>query len=65
MPGDEFGVIGIGKTIKIGAKVIQEKTNKGIIRVSQSDKDYAIASPTDIFITDGNLAVKVVKKVKK
>ncbi|MGK9368684.1 hypothetical protein ACSSWA_07270 [Melioribacter sp. Ez-97] len=61
--GDEFEVIGIGKEIKIGSKVIKEKTKKGIIRVDNVFPDYATAStPTGIIITEGDKGEKVVSR---
>jgi len=58
---DEFEVIGIGKTIMIGGKKIQEKTKKGFIRVTAVDKDYAVAQSTTVIVAEGDKAVKVVK----
>ncbi|MEG8948170.1 CsgG/HfaB family protein [Rosettibacter firmus] len=60
--GDEFEIIGVGKTIKIGSKVIEEKIKKGIIRVNEVSQDYATALPNGIDIVEGDKAVKIVKK---
>lgn len=61
--GDEFEVIGVGKEIKIGSKVIKEKTKKGIIRVDNVFPDYATASSTiGIIISEGDKGIKIVKK---
>lgn len=38
------------------------KTHK-IIQVAKSDKDYAVDSPTNLVIADGDLAVKIVNKL--
>lgn len=61
--GDEFEVIGLGKEIKIGPKIIREKSNKGVIRVNNIFPDYSTASSTTgIIITEGDKGIKIVKK---
>jgi len=61
--GDEFEVLGFGKEIKIGTKVIREKNNKGIIRVNNVFPDYATASSNVVMnISEGDKGIKVVKK---
>lgn len=60
--GDEFEIIGIGKRIQIGSKIIEEKINKGIIRVNEILQEYATALPNDIIFSEGDKAIKIVKK---
>lgn len=61
--GDEFEIIGIGKTIKIGAKVIEEKIKKGTITVNSVENDYATATaPFDFSVSGGDKGVKVVRR---
>ena len=61
--GDVFEVVGIGKTVKIGSKVIEEKVQKGKITVNSVENDYATApAPFDFTVNDGDKGVKVVKK---
>lgn len=63
LEGDEFEVVGLGKEIKIGSKIIREKSNKGVIRVNNVFPDYATAtSSTGIVITEGDKGIKIVKK---
>ncbi|GEM_PF-5234978 len=60
--GDEFEIIGIGKTVMVGSKKIEQKVKKGIIKVDEVEKDYAAAPAEGIKMTEGDKAVKVVKK---
>lgn len=60
--GDEFEIIGIGKTIKIGSKVIEEKIKKGTIRVNEVSQDYSTALPTGIDFAEGDKAIKIIRK---
>lgn len=63
LEGDEFEVIGLGKEIKIGSKIIREKSNKGIIRVINVFPDYATAlTNAGIIIAEGDKGIKIVKK---
>ncbi len=60
--GDEFEIIGIGKTLKIGGKIIQEKLRKGIIKVIEVFNDYAVANKTTFEVNDGDIGIKLVKQ---
>jgi len=61
--GDKFEAIGFGKTIMIGTKKIQEKTTKGILRVTDVATEYAVAVPEgDFTVSEGDKAVKIVTK---
>lgn len=62
MLGDKFNIIGMGKIIKIGNKIIQEKSDKGIVTIDEVFKDYSTALPNGITVNDGDKAVKDVKK---
>lgn len=60
--GDTFQVIGFGKPIKIGNKIIQEKNTKGIITITEVFNDYATAAPDNLIINEGDIAAKVISK---
>lgn len=60
--GDEFEIIGIGKTVVVGAKKIQQKIRRGMIVIDEAEKDYASAPAGEIKVEEGDKAVKVVKK---
>ncbi|MEK6572411.1 MAG: CsgG/HfaB family protein, partial [Bacteroidota bacterium] len=61
--GDQFEIIGFGKTIKIGSKEIREKTAKGTVRVVEVQSEYAVAEAVGGFaVSEGDKAVKIVGK---
>lgn len=60
--GDEFEIVGIGKTIVIGGKKIEEKIKKGVINIIEVEKEYAAANQDGLDIVERDNAVKVVKK---
>lgn len=61
--GDQFEIIGFGKTIKIGAKEIREKIAKGNARVIEAQSEYAVAEALGEFlVSEGDKAVKIVRK---
>lgn len=60
--GDEFEIVGIGKTIVIGGKKIEEKIKKGTIKIIEVEKEYAVANQNGLDIVEGDKSVKVVKK---
>lgn len=63
--GDEFEVIGVSKTIKIGSKVIKEKIKKGIIVVNNVEQDFSTAQLNGLTFAEADKAIKIVKnKVK-
>jgi curli biogenesis system outer membrane secretion channel CsgG len=60
--GDEFEIIGIGKTVMVGSKKVEQKVKKGTVRVTEVESDYAVAAAEGINVVEGDKAVKVVKK---
>lgn len=60
--GDEFEIIGIGKSVMVGSKKIEQKVRKGVIKVDEVENDYAAANAEGINVVEGDKAVKVVKK---